>query len=156
LLQHQRPPPPHPVRLQVAAADAEVAEAVAPRPPGLLHQLHLLLPLRLRVMLRLLPLLPLRAVVEAAAAAEAVAVVETRRLQVRQPLRFPVMLRLQAQPRRVVEAAVDGVVEALLLRMRHQQHQRAHSPTHCRKPIPLEFSGRRRAPGIPSSTPIGR
>lgn len=151
------PPLPHPLR---EAAEAEedvvvVAAVAPPQRPGL-PRLHLPLQLRLRVMLRLLPLLPLRAVVEAAAAAEAVAVVETRRLQVRQPLRFPVMLRLQAQPRRVVEAAVDGVVEALLLRMRHRQHQRAHSPTHCRKPIPLEFSGRRRAPGIPSSTPIGR
>jgi hypothetical protein len=149
------PPLPHPLR---EAAEAEedvvvVAAVAPPQRPGLLR-LHLLLQLRLRVMLRLLPLLQLSAVVEEVEAAVAEAVVETRPLPVAQPLRFPGMLRLPAALQVVDEAAGDAVVEALLLRIHRRQRQRAPLLKHCKKPILLEFSGRRRAPVIPSSTPI--
>jgi len=133
--------PPH--LLQEAAVvevDVEVVAAVAPpRRPGLPQlapqRRHLLLPLRLRVMLRLLPLLPLLAVAEVVRAAVEQVAEEMPRLQV-EPLRFPVMLRLQAEPQVVGEAAEDGVVEALLLRMHRRQRRKAPLLMRCRRPIP--------------------
>jgi hypothetical protein len=123
----------------VVEVDVEVVAAVAPpRRPGLLQlppqRRHRLLPLRLRVMLRLLPLLPLPAVAEVVVAVVVQVAEETPRPQV-EPHRFPVMLRLQAAPRGVVEAVEDGVVEALLLRMHLRQHQRAPLLKRCRRPI---------------------